>query len=70
MLLLLGTAAVGFAGLCAAQLTGRGFPDCDNGPLKNNTVCDQSAGNATFPVHPTTEMMLTIDQIRLHERQR
>lgn len=22
---------------------GRGFPDCQNGPLKNNTVCDTSA---------------------------
>lgn len=31
-------------GLAAGQLTGRGFPDCDNGPLKNNKVCDKSAG--------------------------
>lgn len=28
----------------SAQLEGRGFPDCQNGPLKNNTVCDKSAG--------------------------
>ncbi|KAF2172247.1 glycoside hydrolase family 3 protein [Zasmidium cellare ATCC 36951] len=26
-----------------AQLEGRGFPDCENGPLRNNSVCDTSA---------------------------
>ncbi|CAD0020301.1 unnamed protein product [Aureobasidium pullulans] len=25
-----------------------GFPDCVNGPLSNNTVCDKSAGTAQF----------------------
>ena len=30
------------AGFAAAQLTGRGFPDCSQGPLKNNKVCDLS----------------------------
>lgn len=33
-----------FAEFAFAQLEGRGFPDCQNGPLKNNAVCDQSAG--------------------------
>ncbi|SMQ50067.1 unnamed protein product [Zymoseptoria tritici ST99CH_1A5] len=30
-----------------AQLEGRGFPDCQNGPLKNNTVCDFTADPLT-----------------------
>ena len=40
-LLILATEAV-------AQLTGRGFPDCVNGPLKTNKVCDKSLGNNRF----------------------
>ncbi|OQO01075.1 hypothetical protein B0A48_13318 [Cryoendolithus antarcticus] len=35
--------AVAIAAQASAQLTGRGFPDCVNGPLSNNTVCDTSA---------------------------
>ena len=35
-------AALAFAGQAYAQ--SRGFPDCVNGPLKNNTVCDVTAG--------------------------
>ena len=42
--LLLATLAV--AGHTGAQAT-RGFPDCINGPLKNNTVCDTTAGMNT-----------------------
>lgn len=39
------TAALTFAIPCAkAQLAGRGFPDCVNGPLKDNIVCDVNAG--------------------------
>lgn len=42
---ILGAAVLaGLAGQSFAQLEGRGFPDCENGPLKNNMVCDQSAG--------------------------
>jgi hypothetical protein len=26
------------------QLADRGFPDCANGPLKDNLVCDMTAG--------------------------
>lgn len=33
-----------FTASATAQLQGRGFPDCENGPLKNNTVCNTSAG--------------------------
>jgi hypothetical protein len=40
----LSVALLALAGHAASQLTGRGFPDCTNGPLKNNTVCDTSAG--------------------------
>jgi hypothetical protein len=36
------------AGQSTAQLTGRGFPDCENGPLKSNKVCDTSAGTTNF----------------------
>jgi beta-D-xylosidase 4 len=35
------------AGASAQTFTGTsqgGFPDCVNGPLSNNTVCDKSAG--------------------------
>lgn len=39
----LGLALLALAGHATAQLEGRGFPDCVNGPLKNNTVCDTSA---------------------------
>lgn len=43
---LLTTAVLALAGNAAAQ-AGRGFPDCENGPLKNNTVCDKSADPLT-----------------------
>ena len=46
-MLLLDIAALALVGQAAAQLTGRGFPDCNNGPLKNNTVCNKSAGMAS-----------------------
>ena len=32
------------AGYAAAQLEGRGFPDCSQGPLSSNDVCDTSLG--------------------------
>lgn len=47
LVLLLGSAVLALAGRSTAQLTGRGFPNCDSGPLKNNTVCDKSAGIST-----------------------
>ena len=34
-------------GHAIAQLTGRGFPNCENGPLSKIKVCDISAGMAT-----------------------
>ncbi|KAK4545522.1 hypothetical protein LTR36_002872 [Oleoguttula mirabilis] len=40
---IIGAAILVLAGQAASQLAGRGFPDCINGPLKNNTVCDLSA---------------------------
>ncbi|TKA23286.1 hypothetical protein B0A50_07343 [Salinomyces thailandicus] len=40
---LLGAAVLALAGPALAQLEGRGFPECHQGPLKNNTVCDTSA---------------------------
>ena len=46
----LGAAVLALAGRAVAQLEGRGFPDCENGPLRDNTVCDMSAG--TFQRHP------------------
>ena len=36
---------VALAAQAGAQLTGRGFPDCENGPLKTNKVCDTKLGN-------------------------
>ncbi|KAI7368956.1 1,4-beta-D-xylosidase [Hortaea werneckii] len=39
----LGAAVLALAGRAVAQLEGRGFPDCENGPLRDNTVCDMSA---------------------------
>lgn len=50
---------VGFLALAAsttAQLEGRGFPDCENGPLRNNTVCNTSAGE--YP-HRFKDLVLT-----------
>jgi len=44
MAYLIGLASlVSLAGRVYAQQQG-GFPDCQNGPLSNNTVCDRSAG--------------------------
>lgn len=40
-----------------AQLEGRGFPDCTNGPLKNNTVCDTTAGENAPNQH--SDLLLT-----------
>lgn len=39
----LAAAVLALAARAAAQLEGRGFPDCNNGPLSSNTVCDTSA---------------------------
>jgi beta-D-xylosidase 4 len=36
-----------------------GFPDCVNGPLSNNTVCDKSAGT----LHRFYTVQATIDTI-------
>jgi len=47
MSLLLSTAVLGLATAALAQLEGRGFPDCQNGPLRNNTVCDLTADPLT-----------------------
>lgn len=44
---LLATTAFAFAAFAAAQLEGRGFPDCENGPLKSNAVCDTSSDPLT-----------------------
>jgi hypothetical protein len=32
------------AGQAVGQLVGRGFPNCNTAPLKNNKVCDTSLG--------------------------
>ncbi|CAK1355455.1 unnamed protein product [Cercospora beticola] len=40
-------AVLAFAAQAWAQLEGRGFPDCSNGPLQNNDVCDQSLDPVT-----------------------
>lgn len=48
MFALIGPAILALAGHSVAQLTGRGFPDCNNGPLKNNKVCDTSAGKLLY----------------------
>lgn len=48
-------------GQSAAQLTGRRFPNCDTGPLKNNTVCHKSAGIAQLHVY--TENLNTDNSI-------
>jgi beta-D-xylosidase 4 len=47
MAALLSALALLGAGASAQTFTGTsqgGFPDCVNGPLSNNTVCDKSAG--------------------------
>jgi beta-D-xylosidase 4 len=41
------TSLLALASQATAQLEGRGFPDCQNGPLKNNTVCDTSSDPLT-----------------------
>ncbi|KAF2720710.1 glycoside hydrolase family 3 protein [Polychaeton citri CBS 116435] len=44
MSLLLSLALLGLAGHSVGQgIPDRGFPDCQDGPLKNNTVCDTTA---------------------------
>jgi beta-D-xylosidase 4 len=44
---LLAASVLALAAHASAQLTGRGFPDCTNGPLKSNVVCDTSADPLT-----------------------
>ena len=41
------TSALALAGSAVAQLEGRGFPDCVNEPLKDNTVCDTTSDPLT-----------------------
>lgn len=51
MAAILVVAVLALVGQVTAQAendSGRGFPDCVNGPLKNNTVCDQSAGKSLY----------------------
>ncbi|KAF2211528.1 glycoside hydrolase family 3 protein [Cercospora zeae-maydis SCOH1-5] len=40
-------ALLAFVAQAWAQLEGRGFPDCSNGPLADNAVCDQSLDHVT-----------------------
>lgn len=44
-----------------AQLEGRGFPDCTNGPLKGNGVCDVS-------LDPTTRAKALIAEFTVAEK--
>ncbi|EME48739.1 glycoside hydrolase family 3 protein [Dothistroma septosporum NZE10] len=61
MAALLITSALALACSAAAQLQGRGFPDCDNGPLKDNTVCDTTAD-------PLTRATALINAFTLQEK--
>ena len=61
-----GAALLALVGCSTAQLTGRGFPNCNSAPLKNNKVCDTSLG---VPFPPSAIHILVAhsdDQILLH----
>lgn len=66
MAVVISALVLAIAGQGVSQLTGRGFPDCSSGPLKNNTVCDLSAGESNQSNSIRSELTTTRPSDKSH----